>query len=66
MVVTVSTVHVVEMPLDQIVDVVAVRYRCMTTCRTVTMAPLVATAIVIRRAFRRIGVAHRKGVLLYV
>jgi len=55
MVVTVTIVRVVEMPIDQVIDVVAVWHRLVAALRAVQMILDVSAARMIRRADYRIA-----------
>ena len=63
MIVAVITVWMVQMPIYQIVDVIAVRDRFVSAIRTVNMTRIVAVASVCRRATARIAVADLQRVL---
>jgi hypothetical protein len=63
-VVAVVAVGVVQMPLDQVIDVVAVRHRLVAAARPVLVLLVVPAAVVARRAGRRVGRADFQAVLL--
>jgi len=56
--------RVMKMAIDKVVDVIAVRHRRVTATRSVHMAGLVATAVVVRRAAVRIFRADFESVLV--
>ncbi len=51
-------VWVVQVAVDQIIDVIAVRYGFMAAIRAVLVLALVAAAIVLRSAISRVGCVH--------
>jgi hypothetical protein len=59
-------VGMVQVAVDQIVDMVAVRDRLVTAARAVLVGRLVAVAVVIGGAWRRVGIADLDHVLLDV
>ena len=63
-VVTVALVRVVQVTVDQIVDVVAVRNGFMAAIRSVGVCGIVAVAGMSVGAVGRVGRAHRKGVFV--
>ena len=63
MIIAVITVRMVKMPIDEIVDVISVRYRFVSTARTVYVIGIVSPADVIGCAVGRIGVADFQRVL---
>ena len=63
MVVTVIAMRMVKMPIDQIIDVVAVRHCFMSATRSVNMVGIVSLADMSRRAAVGIGVADLQRVL---
>jgi hypothetical protein len=60
------TVRMVKVPIDEIVDMVAMRDRLMSTSRPVHMTWLVSGATVVGRATIRILGRHFYDVLVYV
>ena len=52
------------MPVHQVIYVVAVGNRFMSTVRTVNMVGVVTTAPVLRRTSVRVGIRDRNGVLI--
>jgi hypothetical protein len=50
MVVAVAAVWVMQMSVDHVIDMVAVRHRLVTAARTMLVVPLMATTIVVGRA----------------
>ncbi len=65
-IVAVVVVRVVQVPIHQIIDVVAVRHGFMTTVWTVHMARFVCATRVMRRADHRVAVVHCERVLIHV
>lgn len=65
-VVAVIPVRVMEMSVDQIVDMVAVRYGFVSAAGTVPVVLVVSAAGVIGRAAAGIAIAHLDGVLVDV
>jgi hypothetical protein len=63
-VVAVVAVRMVQVAIDQVIDVVAVRHRFVAATRPVLVAPRVSAALMLGSALRRILGAHRHGVLL--
>jgi hypothetical protein len=63
-VVTVIPVRVMQVPVDQVVDVVAMRHRLVAATRPVHVVWIVLAAGVLRRAFVRVRRGHRQRVLL--
>ena len=66
MVIAVITVDMVQVTIDKVVDVVAMRNRWVTTPRPMNMVHLVTAADVCRRACVRVGVRDRNRVLIHV
>jgi hypothetical protein len=64
MVVAVSVVLVVQMPIDQIVDMVAMRHGRVTTTRTMNMLRAVARAFMASRARSRVLCRNLQNMLL--
>ena len=64
MVVAVIAVRMVKMPIDEIVDVVAVRYRFVSAARTMNVIGIVSPTSVFGRTTGRVGVADLQRVLL--
>jgi hypothetical protein len=65
-IVAVVAVRVMEMTLDEIIDVIAMRNHLVAAPRAVTMAGIVPAAAVLGRAGIGIGPAHRNDVLVNV
>jgi len=61
-----AAMRVVEMPVDQIVNMIAVRNRFVAAAGTVLVSGIVPRAGVIRRAGHGISRTHFDGVLIYV
>lgn len=53
-----------QMPRDQVIRVVTVRYGFMAAACPVLMVGLVRTAVVFGRARRRVGAVHRQRVIV--
>ncbi len=53
-----ATMRMVQVAVDQVVDMVAVRHGLVATARAVLVAPLMVAAIVVRRAGVGIAGAH--------
>ena len=66
MVIAVITVDMVQVTIDKVVDVVAMRNRWVTTPRPMNMVHIVTAADVCRRACVRVGVRDRNRVLIDV
>ena len=66
MVVAVVAVRVMQVAVNEVVDVVAVRYWFMATTRAVNVAGFMAFAVVIRRASVRVGGADFDDVLVHM
>lgn len=64
MVVAMACVRVMEVPVDEIVDVIAMRDGFMTAASAMPVSGVVAGAGVARRAGSRIGAAHFDHVLI--
>jgi GNAT superfamily N-acetyltransferase len=65
-VVAVVPVRMVEMLVYEVVEVVSMRHLLVTAARSVRVCGLVLTAVVRRRAVRRVGVGHLEDVLVDV
>jgi hypothetical protein len=65
-VVAVAVVRVVEVALDQVVDVIAVRHAGVSAAGAVNVVGGVAGAAVVRRALRRVGRVDGDRVLVDV
>jgi hypothetical protein len=65
MVITVIAMGMVEMPIDQVVEVIAVRNRLMAAARAMDMFCIMATALMPRRTRIRITLANRNRVLCH-
>lgn len=63
MVITVITVRVMQMSIDQVIDVIAVRDRFVAAARAVDMIGVMTTALMCWCAGVRIGFAHFDFVL---
>ena len=63
MVITVITVRVMQMSIDQVIDVIAVRDRFVSAARAVDMIGVMAAALMCWCAGVRIGFAHFDFVL---
>ena len=66
MIVTVISVWVMQMAVNDVVGMIAVRNRLMTACRTMLVITPMGTAIVRRRAIRGIVGVHLKNVFVNV
>ena len=66
MVIAVVAMDMVQVPVDQIVHMVAVGNRFMTTARPMHVIGVMASALVCRRASIRVGVRHRDDMLVDV
>jgi len=64
MIVAVIAVRVVQVPVNEVINVVAVRHRLVTAPRAVPVVLVMLSAIVVRCAVRRVGGAYRHRVLL--
>ncbi len=60
-----AAMHVMQMSLDQIVGVIAVRHGIVSAAWAVTMGLVVTAALVIGRARRRVRGAHADPMLLH-
>ena len=56
----------VQVPVHQVVDVITMRHRGVTTARTMGVSRVMTSAGVRRGAVCRIGRGHRHGVLVHV
>lgn len=65
-IVAVVVVRVVQVPIHQIIDVIAMRHGFMAAVWTVHMARFVSATRVIRRADHRVAVVHCERVLIHV
>ncbi len=66
MVVTVIAMRVVQMPMDQVIHMIAVGYWLMTAIRAVLMVRFMLSAVVFGRALERIGVGDVDMMLCHV
>jgi len=64
MVIAVTIMRMVQVTVNQVVDVIAMRYRLVPATRTVDMVGVVMPAGMIRRALNRVLIAHGDRVLL--
>jgi hypothetical protein len=64
MMITVATVRVMQVPVDQVIDMGAMRHAHVPASRAMAMGVLVSVAIVIRRTLRPIGRRFRDRVLV--
>ena len=64
MIVAVIAVRMVQMPIDEVVDVVAVGHRFVSASRTMCMIGIVSRAPMLRCAVGRIGVTDFQHVFL--
>ena len=64
MVVTVVAVHVVQVAIDQIIDVIPMRDSLMPTPRPMNMSSVVATTAMIRGARGRVGRVNSEDMLV--
>lgn len=65
MIITMIAMRMVQMSIDQVIDMIAVRDCFVPTVWTVDMASVMAAALVGRRARRRIGVADFDDVFFH-
>jgi hypothetical protein len=65
-IVAVVAVGVMQVPVDQVVDVVAMRHRLVTAVRAVDVVGVVALTLVVGCALRRIVVVDVEAVLVDV
>src|SRR5262249_11143471 len=63
-IVAVIAVRVVQVPVNEVINVVAVRHRLVTAARAMPVVLVVLSAVVVRCAARRLGGAHRYCMLL--
>jgi hypothetical protein len=56
----------VQMPFDEVVDMIAMRHGLVSAARTMDMARLMASAAVIRRASIRVRLRYLDHVLVYM
>ena len=66
MVVAVVAMRMVQMAIDEVIDVVAMRHRFVAAAVAVHVAGFVAAAVVVRRADVRVGGADGDGVFIDV
>ena len=66
MVITVITMRVVQVPIDEVVDMVPMWDRFMPTARTMNVALLMASAAVIRRAGGGVLFCHLELVFIHM
>ena len=64
--VAVTVMGVMKVPIDKIIDVVAVRHRLMTTSGSMLVACVVTCARMVGRTVGRIGGVHFELVLVHV
>ena len=64
MIVAVTIVRVMKMSIDDIVNVIAMRNRFVSTARTMNMVCIMSTACVLGCAYFRIGGIDIEGVLI--
>jgi hypothetical protein len=65
-IIAVVAVGVMQVPVDQVVDVVAMRHRLVTAVRAVDVVGVVALTLVVGCALRRIVVVDVEAVLVDV